>query len=119
MTIVSGEAIVSKARLSRYAVGACNTNNLEWTEAILRVAQAQLAPTIVAASIGGIKYMGCFKTVADLIRNLDHGLNITVPVAIHLDHGNYEAAKSAIAAGFTSVMFDGSHLPLEENLAKT
>ena len=119
MTIVSGEAIVSKARLSGYAVGAFNTNNLEWTEAILRVAQAQQAPTIVAASMGAIKYMGGFKTVADLIRNLDHELNITVPIAIHLDHGNYEAAKSAIAAGFTSVMFDGSHLPLEENLAKT
>ncbi|WP_431060857.1 class II fructose-bisphosphate aldolase [Weissella paramesenteroides] len=119
MTIVSGKDVVSKARLSGYAVGAFNTNNLEWTEAILRVAQAQQAPTIVAASMGAIKYMGGFKTVADLIRNLDHELNITVPIAIHLDHGDYEAAKSAIAAGFTSVMFDGSHLPLEENLAKT
>lgn len=93
MTIVSGKAIVQTARDHGYAVGAFNTNNLEWTQAILRVAQ--------------------------LIRNLDDALNITVPIAIHLDHGDYEAAKAAIQAGFTSVMFDGSHLPLAENLAKT
>lgn len=119
MTIVSGKAIVQTARDHGYAVGAFNTNNLEWTQAILRVAQAKQAPTMIAISMGGINYMGGFKTVAQLIRNLDDALNITVPIAIHLDHGDYEAAKAAIQAGFTSVMFDGSHLPLAENLAKT
>lgn len=119
MTIVSGKAIVQAARDHGYAVGAFNTNNLEWTQAILRVAQAKQAPTMIAISMGAINYMGGFKTVAQLIRNLDDALNITVPIAIHLDHGDYEAAKSAIQAGFTSVMFDGSHLPLAENLAKT
>ena len=119
MTIVSGKAIVQTARDHGYAVGAFNTNNLEWTQAILRVAQAKQAPTIIAISMGAVNYMGGFKTVAQLIRNLDDALNITVPIAIHLDHGDYEAAKAAIQAGFTSVMFDGSHLPLAENLAKT
>lgn len=119
MTIVSGKAIVQTARDHGYAVGAFNTNNLEWTQAILRVAQAKQAPTMIAISMGAINYMGGFKTVAQLIRNLDDDLNITVPIAIHLDHGDYEAAKAAIQAGFTSVMFDGSHLPLAENLAKT
>ncbi|HBP97393.1 class II fructose-1,6-bisphosphate aldolase [Leuconostoc lactis] len=119
MTIVSGKAIVQAARDHGYAVGAFNTNNLEWTQAILRVAQAKQAPTMIAISMGAINYMGGFKTVAQLIRNLDDALNITVPIAIHLDHGDYEAAKAAIQAGFTSVMFDGSHLPLAENLAKT
>ena len=119
MTIVSGKAIVQAARDQGYAVGAFNTNNLEWTQAILRVAQAKQAPTMIAISMGAINYMGGFKTVAQLIRNLDDALNITVPIAIHLDHGDYEAAKAAIQAGFTSVMFDGSHLPLAENLAKT
>lgn len=119
MTIVSGKAIVQAARDQGYAVGAFNTNNLEWTQAILRVAQAKQAPTMIAISMGAINYMGGFKTVAQLIRNLDDDLNITVPIAIHLDHGDYEAAKAAIQAGFTSVMFDGSHLPLAENLAKT
>ena len=119
MTIVSGKAIVQAARDHGYAVGAFNTNNLEWTQAILRVAQAKQAPTMIAISMGAINYMGGFKTVAQLIRNLDDALNITVPIAIHLDHGDYEAAKSAIQAGFTSVMFDGSHLPLAENLTKT
>lgn len=119
MTIVSGKSMITNARQNGYAIGAFNTNNLEWTEAILRVAQEQQAPTIVAASMGAIKYMGGFKTVVDLIHDLHDELNITVPIAIHLDHGNYEAAKSAIAAGFTSIMFDGSDLPIDENLAKT
>lgn len=119
MTIVSGKNIINKARQNSYAIGAFNTNNLEWTEAILRVAQAQQAPTIIAASMGAVKYMGGFKTVVDLIHDLHDDLNITVPIAIHLDHGDFEAAKAAIAAGFTSVMFDGSSLPIDENLAKT
>ncbi|ADG40188.1 MULTISPECIES: class II fructose-1,6-bisphosphate aldolase [Leuconostoc] len=119
MTIVSGKQIVQSARDNGYAIGAFNTNNLEWTQAILRVAQDKHAPTIIAASMGAIKYMGGFETVAHLIRDLDQDLNIDVPITIHLDHGDYNAAKAAINAGFTSVMFDGSHLPLAENLAKT
>lgn len=119
MTIVSGKEIVQTARDNGYAVGAFNTNNLEWTQAILRVAQAKQAPTIIAASMGAIKYMGGFETVANLIRNLDQSLEINVPISIHLDHGDYDSAKAAIKAGFTSIMFDGSHLPLIENLEKT
>ncbi|QBO37108.1 class II fructose-1,6-bisphosphate aldolase [Periweissella cryptocerci] len=119
MTIVSGKQVVQTARANGYAVGAFNTNNLEWTQAILRTAEAKQSPVIIAASMGAIKYMGGFKTVAELIRNLDSAMNITVPVAIHLDHGDYEAAISAIAAGFTSVMFDGSNLTFADNLEKT
>ncbi|MEX0380014.1 class II fructose-bisphosphate aldolase [Leuconostoc sp. MS02] len=119
MTIVSGMKMIQHARSNGYAVGAFNTNNLEWTQAILRVAESKQAPTIIGASMGAIKYMGGFKTVANLIRDLDDDMNISVPIAIHLDHGDYQAAKAAIAANFTSVMFDGSHLPLKENLAKT
>jgi fructose-bisphosphate aldolase class II len=119
MTIVSAKEIIKKARANQYAVPAFNTNNLEWTQAILRVAQAQQTPILIAASMGAIKYMGGYKVVANLIRNLDESMEITVPVAIHLDHGNYEAAKLAIEAGFTSVMFDGTDLSVEENLTKT
>ncbi|MDR3189701.1 MAG: fructose-bisphosphate aldolase [Lactobacillaceae bacterium] len=119
MTIVSGKTIIQNARDNGYAIGAFNTNNLEWTQAILRAAQAKDAPILITASMGAVKYMGGAKTVADLVRNLDHGLNITVPVAIHLDHGDYEMTKEAIAAGFTSVMFDGSDLSIAENLEKT
>ncbi|MDR3241942.1 MAG: fructose-bisphosphate aldolase [Lactobacillaceae bacterium] len=119
MTIVSGKEIIQNARSAGYAAGAFNTNNLEWSQAILRVAQAKQAPTLIAASMGAIKYMGGFKVVADMIRNLDAAMEITVPIAIHLDHGTFDGAKQAIEAGFTSVMFDGSDLPVEENLAKT
>ncbi|WP_373759289.1 class II fructose-1,6-bisphosphate aldolase [Weissella soli] len=119
MTIVSGAKMIQTAREHGYAIGAFNTNNLEWTQAILRAAQAQQAPVLVAVSMGAIKYMGGAKVVADLVRNLDYGLNITVPVAIHLDHGSYEMAKEAMAAGFTSIMFDGSDLPIAENILKT
>ncbi|CAH1853007.1 class II fructose-1,6-bisphosphate aldolase [Convivina intestini] len=119
MTIVAAKEMVQKARDHGYAISAFNTNNLEWTKAILKTAQAQQAPTIIAASMGAIKYMGGYRTVANLIRNLDEELNITVPIAIHLDHGDYEAAKQAIQADFTSVMFDGSNLPLAESLSKT
>jgi fructose-1,6-bisphosphate aldolase, class II, various bacterial and amitochondriate protist len=119
MTIVSGKEIVQIARKEGYAVGAFNTNNLEWTQAILRVAQETNAPTIIAVSMGAAEYMGGVTTVADLVRNLDRSMEISVPIAIHLDHGNFDGAKAAIEAGFTSVMFDGSHLPLNENLEKT
>lgn len=119
MTIVSGKDILQPARENGYAVGAFNTNNLEWTQAILRAAQAANSPVLIAVSMGAAKYMGGYQTVRDLIVNLDDALHITVPVAIHLDHGDFEAAKAAITAGFTSVMFDGSDLGIADNLAKT
>jgi fructose-bisphosphate aldolase class II len=119
MTIVSGKEILQVARRNHYAVGAFNTNNLEWTQAILRAAQAANSPVLIAVSMGAAKYMGGYKTVRDLIVNLDEALQIKVPVAIHLDHGDFAAAKAAIAAGFTSVMFDGSDLDIADNLAKT
>ena len=102
-----------------YAIGHFNTNNLEWTKAILLAAEAKKTAVIISSSEGAAKYMGGFKTVASLVRNLHDALGITVPVAIHLDHGSYEGAKACIEAGYTSVMFDGSHFPIEENLEKT
>lgn len=102
-----------------YAIGHFNTNNLEWTKAILLAAEAKKTAVIISSSEGAAKYMGGFKTVANLVRNLHDALGITVPVAIHLDHGSYEGAKACIEAGYTSVMFDGSHFPIEENLEKT
>lgn len=119
MTIQNAKQMMQQAQKGHYALGAFNTNNLEWTQAILRRAQENQAPTILAVSMGAVQYMGGFKVVANLVRNLDEALEITVPIAIHLDHGTYEGAKQAIEAGFTSVMFDGSALPLAENLAKT
>ena len=102
-----------------YAIGHFNTNNLEWTKAILLAAEAKKTAVIISSSEGAAKYMGGFKTVANLVKNLHDALGITVPVAIHLDHGTYEGAKACIEAGYTSVMFDGSHFPIEENLEKT
>lgn len=102
-----------------YAIGHFNTNNLEWTKAILLAAEAKKTAVIISSSEGAAKYMGGFKTVANLVKNLHDALGITVPVAIHLDHGSYEGAKACIEAGYTSVMFDGSHFPIEENLEKT
>lgn len=119
MTIVSAKEILNEARANHYALGAFNTNNLEWTQAILRAAEEKQEAILMAVSMGAAKYMGGYKTVANLIRNLDESLNITVPVAIHLDHGNYQAAKEAIDAGFTSVMYDGSALDIEQNLKET
>lgn len=119
MTIVSAKEILNEARINHYALGAFNTNNLEWTQAILRAAQEKQQPILMAVSMGAAKYMGGYKTVANLIRNLDESMQITVPVAIHLDHGNYQAAKDAIDAGFTSVMYDGSALNIEDNLKET
>ena len=117
--LVNAKEMLDKAYENGYALGHFNTNNLEWTKAILEAAQEKQTAVIIAASEGANKYMGGYKVVADLVRNLHDSLDITVPVAIHLDHGTYEGAKACIEAGYTSVMFDGSSLPLEENLEKT
>ena len=117
--LVNATKMLQDAKAGHYAIGHFNINNLEWTKAILTTAQELNSPVIIGVSAGAAKYMGGFKTVANLVKNLDEYLGITVPVAIHLDHGTYEGAKACIEAGFTSVMFDGSSLPLEENLAKT
>lgn len=119
MAIVSAKEMLIKAHEGHYAVGAFNTNNLEWTKAILLAAEETKSPVIIGVSEGAAKYMAGFKNVADMIKNIHDGLNITVPVAIHLDHGSFEGAKNAINGGFTSVMFDGSHYSFEENLAKS
>ena len=118
MAIVSAEKFVQAARDNGYAVGGFNTNNLEWTQAILRAAEAKKAPVLIQTSMGAAKYMGGYKVCKLLIENLVESMGITVPVAIHLDHGHYEDALECIRVGYTSVMFDGSHLPVEENLEK-
>ncbi|WP_243343629.1 class II fructose-1,6-bisphosphate aldolase [Anaerococcus sp. AGMB09787] len=117
--LVNAKEMLDNAYENGYAIGHFNTNNLEWTKAILLAAEEKKTPVIIATSEGASKYMGGFKVVADLVKAMHDGLGITVPVAIHLDHGSYEGAKACIEAGFTSVMFDGSHFPLEENLEKT
>lgn len=117
--LVNAKEMLDKAYANGYAIGHFNTNNLEWTKAILRASEEKQTAVIVAASEGAIKYMGGFRVVADLVKAMHDEMGITVPVAIHLDHGSYEGAKKAIEAGFTSVMFDGSHFPLDENLEKT
>ena len=117
--IVSAKEMLDKAYENGYAIAHFNTNNLEWTKAILEACQEKQTAVMIASSEGAAKYMGGFKVVADLVRAMDEELNITVPVAIHLDHGSYEGAKACIEAGYTSVMFDGSAFPLEENLEKT
>lgn len=118
MPLVSGTEIFKAARKGGYAVGAFNTNNLEWTQALLEAAQAKNAPVLIQTSMGAAKYMGGYKVVKNLVENLIESMNITVPVVLHLDHGTYEAALECIEAGYTSVMFDGSHLPFDENLEK-
>ncbi|WP_159590919.1 class II fructose-bisphosphate aldolase [Streptococcus halichoeri] len=118
MAIVSAEKFVQAARENGYAVGGFNTNNLEWTQAILRAAEAKKAPILIQTSMGAAKYMGGYKVCKVLIESLVESMGITVPVAIHLDHGHYDDALECIEVGYTSVMFDGSHLPLEENLEK-
>ena len=118
MAIVSAEKFVQAARDNGYAVGGFNTNNLEWTQAILRAAEAKKAPVLIQTSMGAAKYMGGYKVARNMIANLVEAMGITVPVAIHLDHGHYEDALECIQVGYTSVMFDGSHLPVEENLEK-
>ena len=116
---VNGNAIYNDARKGHYAVGAFNTNNLEWTRAILQAAQETNTPVLIQCSMGAAKYMGDYKLVKNLVENEMRVMNITVPVIMHLDHGNYEAAKECIKAGYSSVMFDGHELPFEENLEKT
>ena len=118
MAIVSAEKFVQAARDNGYAVGGFNTNNLEWTQAILRAAEAKKAPVLIQTSMGAAKYMGGYKLCKVLIEELVESMGITVPVAIHLDHGHYNDALECIRVGYTSVMFDGSHLPVEENLEK-
>ena len=119
MSFVNGNAIFGAARKGHYCVGAFNTNNLKWTRAILKGAQEKNVPVLIQVSMGAAKYMGGYKLVRNLVADETEAMNITVPVVMHLDHGNYEAAKECIEAGFSSVMFDGHDLPLEENLAKT
>lgn len=117
--LVSAKEMLTKAKQNKYAVGQFNINNLEWTKAILQTAQELNSPVILGVSEGAGKYMCGYTTVVGMVNGMLNELNITVPVALHLDHGTYEGAKQCIAAGFSSVMFDGSHYPIEENIAKT
>ena len=119
MPLVNAKDMLTKAKAGQYAVGQFNINNLEWTKSILLTAQEMNAPVILGVSEGAGKYMCGFKTVADMVKAMIEDLNITVPVALHLDHGSYEGAKACIEAGFSSIMFDGSHYPIDENIAKT
>ncbi len=111
--------MLEKARAGKYAVGQFNINNLEWTKSILLTAQELNSPVILGVSEGAGKYMTGFKTVAAMVSAMIDELNITVPVALHLDHGTYEGCYKCIKAGFSSIMFDGSHYPIEENIEKT
>ena len=117
--LVSAKEMLRKAKAGKYAVGQFNINNLEWTKAILLTAEELKSPVILGVSEGAGKYMCGFKTVADMVKAMIDELGITVPVALHLDHGTYEACYKCIDAGFSSIMFDGSHYPIEENVAKT
>ena len=117
--LVSATEMLKKAKEGHYAVGHFNINNLEWTKSILLTAQELNSPVILGVSEGAGKYMTGFKTVATMVKAMDEELGITVPVALHLDHGTYEGCYKCIKAGFTSSMFDGSHYPIEENVAKT
>lgn len=117
--LVSAKDMLNKAREGKYAVGQFNINNLEWTKAVLLTAQENNSPVILGVSEGAGKYMCGYKTVVGMVKGMLEELNITVPVALHLDHGSFEGAKACINAGFSSVMFDGSHYPIEENIAKT
>ena len=117
--LVSAKEMLTKARAGKYAVGQFNINNLEWTKSILLTAQELNSPVILGVSEGAGKYMCGFKTVTEMVKAMVDELKITVPVALHLDHGTYEGAKKCIEAGFSSIMFDGSHYPIEENIEKT
>ena len=117
--LVSATEMLQKAKAGHYAVGQFNINNLEWTKAILLTAQENNSPVILGVSEGAGKYMTGYKTIVGMVNGMLEELNITVPVALHLDHGSYEACYKCIDAGFSSVMFDGSHYPIEENVAKT
>lgn len=117
--LVNATEMLKKAADGHYAVGQFNINNLEWTKAILLTAQELNSPVILGVSEGAAKYMTGFSTVAAMVAAMDKALGITVPVALHLDHGSYEGAKKCVEAGFTSIMFDGSHYAIDENVAKT
>ncbi len=117
--LVSAKDMLVKAKAGHYGIGHFNINNLEWTKAILLTAQENNSPAILGVSEGAGKYMCGFKTVADMVKAMVDSLEITVPIALHLDHGTYDGAKACIAAGFSSVMFDGSSLPIAENIEKT
>ena len=117
--LVSAKEMLNKAKAGHYAVGQFNINNLEWTKAILLTAQECNSPVILGVSEGAGKYMAGYKTVVGMVNGMLEELKITVPVALHLDHGSYEACYKCIEAGFSSVMFDGSHYPIEENVEKT
>lgn len=119
MSLVHGTEIVAAAQKGHYAIGAFNTNNLEWTRAILAAAQEKNAPIIIQTSMGAAKYMGGYELVQHLVQDTMKSMKITVPIIMHLDHGNYDAAKAAIAAGYNSIMFDGHDLDFKENLEKT
>ena len=117
--LVSAKEMLEKAKAGHYAVGQFNINNLEWTKSILLTAQECNSPVILGVSEGAGKYMAGYKTIVGMVNGMLEELNITVPVALHLDHGSYEGCLKCIEAGFSSVMFDGSHYPIEENVAKT
>ena len=117
--LVNAKEMLVKAKAGKYAVGQFNINNLEWTKAILLTAQELNSPVILGVSEGAGKYMCGYETIVGMVKGMIKCLKITVPVALHLDHGSYEGAKACINAGFSSVMFDGSHYPIEENIAKT
>ncbi len=117
--LVSLQEMTKKAYEGQYAVGQFNINNLEWSKAILLTAQENKSPVILGVSEGAAKYMGGYNVIVGMINGMLKDLNITVPVALHLDHGSYEGCKKAMEAGFSSIMFDGSHYPIEENIAKT
>ncbi|HIQ66367.1 MAG TPA: class II fructose-1,6-bisphosphate aldolase [Candidatus Coproplasma stercoravium] len=119
MGLVSAKEMLEKARDGKYAVGQFNINNLEWTKSILATAQELNAPVILGVSEGAGKYMTGFKTVAAMVKAMIEEMKITVPVALHLDHGTYDGCYKCIKAGFSSIMFDGSHFPIDENVAKT
>ena len=117
--LVSAKEMLNKAKAGKYAVGQFNINNLEWTKAILLTAEELKSPVILGVSEGAGKYMCGYTTIVGMVNGMINELGITVPVALHLDHGSYEGAKQCIAAGFSSIMFDGSHYPIEENIEKT
>ncbi len=117
--LVSAKEMLTKAKAGHYAVGQFNINNLEWTKSILQTAQELESPVILGVSEGAGKYMCGYKTIVGMVKGMIKELNITVPVALHLDHGSFEGAKACINAGFSSIMFDGSSLPIDENVQKT
>lgn len=119
MALVSAKEMLLKARKEGYAVAQININNLEWIKAVLETVEELKSPVILGVSEGAAKYMAGYKNVMAMVKEVHDFYNVTVPVAVHLDHGTYEGAKKALDAGFTSIMFDGSHLPFEENLKQT